>query len=120
NLLLDIRERRDLSFLFIAHDLRVACHFCDRIGVMYRGELMEEAPAAELYRDGVHPYTRLLFSSAPGNESGAETVQIREEVKAPRSCAFADRCPLAEARCFAEHPAIKDIAGGHRVRCFRI
>jgi oligopeptide/dipeptide ABC transporter ATP-binding protein len=122
NLLLDIRERRDLSFLFIAHDLRVACHFCDRIGVMYRGELMEEAPAAELYREGIHPYTRLLFSSAPGNRSGAETeaVHIRGEAKAPQFCAFADRCPLAEARCFTEHPAIKEIAGGHRVRCFKV
>jgi oligopeptide/dipeptide ABC transporter ATP-binding protein len=121
NLLLDIREKRDLSFLFIAHDLRVACHFCDRIGVMYRGELMEEAPAAELYRDGIHPYTRLLFSSAPGNETGAEAemAQTREEA-APQSCAFADRCPRAEARCFAEHPSTREIADSHRVRCFRI
>ncbi|MDR0997533.1 MAG: dipeptide/oligopeptide/nickel ABC transporter ATP-binding protein, partial [Treponema sp.] len=55
NLLLDIREKRGISFLFIAHDLRVACYFCDRIGVMYRGELMEEAPAAELYRSARHP-----------------------------------------------------------------
>jgi len=66
NLLLDIREKRDMSFLFIAHDLKVACYFCDRIGVMYRGELMEEAPAANLYREGLHPYTQLLFSSAAG------------------------------------------------------
>jgi ABC-type oligopeptide transport system ATPase subunit len=66
NLLLDIREKRGISFLFIAHDLRVACYFCDRIGVMYRGELMEEAPAAELYRNARHPYTRLLFSSVSG------------------------------------------------------
>jgi len=64
NLLLDIREKRDISFLFIAHDLKVACYFCDRIGVMYRGELMEEAPAADLYREALHPYTQLLFSSA--------------------------------------------------------
>jgi ABC-type oligopeptide transport system ATPase subunit len=70
NLLLDIREKRGLSFLFIAHDLRVACYFCDRIGVMYRGELMEEAPAADLYRCARHPYTRLLFSSASGNKAG--------------------------------------------------
>jgi ABC-type oligopeptide transport system ATPase subunit len=64
NLLLDIREKRNISFLFIAHDLKVACYFCDRIGVMYRGELMEEAPAEDLYREALHPYTQLLFSSA--------------------------------------------------------
>jgi oligopeptide/dipeptide ABC transporter ATP-binding protein len=83
---------------------------------------MEEAPAAELYRDGIHHYTRLLFSSAPGNETGAEaeTAQIREKAKAPQSCAFADRCPRAEARCFAEHPSTREIADGHRVRCFKI
>jgi len=69
NLLLDIREKRDMSFLFIAHDLKVACYFCDRIGVMYRGELMEEAPAANLYREALHPYTQLLFSSAAGISS---------------------------------------------------
>jgi ABC-type dipeptide/oligopeptide/nickel transport system ATPase component len=55
-----------MSFLFIAHDLKVACYFCDRIGVMYKGELMEEAPAANLYKEALHPYTRLLFSSAAG------------------------------------------------------
>jgi len=66
NLLHDIRERRGMSFLFIAHDLKVACYFCDRIGVMYKGELMEEAPAADLYSEGLHPYTKLLFSSAAG------------------------------------------------------
>ncbi|GHT72995.1 ABC transporter ATP-binding protein [Spirochaetia bacterium] len=63
NLLLDIRTRRNLSFLFIAHDLKVASFFCDRIGVMYRGELMEEAPAQDLYLTAKHPYTRLLFSA---------------------------------------------------------
>ena len=80
NLLLDIREKRDMSFLFIAHDLKVACYFCDSIGVMYRGELMEEAPAANLYREALHPYTRLLFSSAAGvsEEAHAEAQGRRE------------------------------------------
>ena len=66
NLLLDIRKKRNISFLFIAHDLKVACYFCDRIGVMYKGELMEEAKANDLYIEALHPYTRLLFSSASG------------------------------------------------------
>jgi len=80
NLLLDIREKRDMSFLFIAHDLKVACYFCDRIGVMYKGELMEEARAADLYREGIHPYTQLLFSSATGisEETHAETQRSKE------------------------------------------
>jgi oligopeptide/dipeptide ABC transporter ATP-binding protein len=135
NLLLDIREKRRLSFLFIAHDLKVACYFCDRIGVMYRGRLMEEAPAAELYKTGLHPYTGLLFASAPGSETpGAGTAA---EARTPRDkapelpageaspltreeegCAFAHRCPLAEKRCFRERPVLKEAGQGHLVRCF--
>ncbi|MDR2177330.1 MAG: ABC transporter ATP-binding protein [Treponema sp.] len=139
NLLLDIRGKRALSFLFIAHDLRVACYFCDRIGVMYRGELMEEAPAADLYREARHPYTRLLFSSVSGNRTGGSNAggatagEIRTggsgagvvpktpddgDVPLPR-CPFAPRCSLAEERCFAEHPELEEIGDGRRIRCFK-
>jgi ABC-type oligopeptide transport system ATPase subunit len=140
NLLLDIREKRGISFLFIAHDLRVACYFCDRIGVMYRGELMEEAPAAELYRNARHPYTRLLFSSVSGAElslpggvsgggfAGTESGQKDKADTAtdtatalatdPAGCPFAPRCTEARDRCFAEHPEIGEIEEGHRIRCF--
>jgi oligopeptide/dipeptide ABC transporter ATP-binding protein len=130
NLLLDIREKRQLSFLFIAHDLKVACYFCDRIGVMYRGGLMEEAPAAELYRRGLHPYTRLLFASAPGAGTAEEALAPRDGVaelpageaspltREEEGCAFAHRCPLAEKRCFRERPVLKEAEAGHLVRCF--
>ena len=140
NLLLDIREKRDMSFLFIAHDLKVACYFCDRIGVMYRGELMEEAPAADLYREGIHPYTQLLFScaadypqgtAAAGNPqitAAAGTAQKTAEGNTARlsvtdsSCSFAPRCPRATERCFLEHPQLCETSGtacaGHSIRCF--
>jgi oligopeptide/dipeptide ABC transporter ATP-binding protein len=129
NLLLDIRRKRNISFLFIAHDLKVACYFCDRIGVMYRGEIMEEAPAADLYREALHPYTQLLFSSAAGGEyrdavgksNNAQTLTSSR----PRevnftdnlSCSFAARCPVASERCFSEHPALTEIKTGHFIRC---
>jgi oligopeptide/dipeptide ABC transporter ATP-binding protein len=133
NLLLDIREKRGLSFLFIAHDLRVACYFCDRIGVMYQGEMMEEAPAANLYRDARHPYTQLLFSSVSGREekpdfassSPADTrppaltpALDNKSEAAPSRCPFAPRCVKADERCFAEHPHIEEISPGHKIRCF--
>jgi oligopeptide/dipeptide ABC transporter ATP-binding protein len=140
NLLLDIREKRDMSFLFIAHDLKVACYFCDRIGVMYRGELMEEAPAADLYREGIHPYTKLLFSSAAGGKDASDmrsedfTTELQDHAKNPvklrgenfdstsmipgASCPFASRCPKAAERCFREHPALCEIGAGHLIRCF--
>jgi oligopeptide/dipeptide ABC transporter ATP-binding protein len=136
NLLLDIRSRRDISFLFIAHDLKAASYFCDRIGVMYRGELLEEAPAAALYRTARHPYTRLLFSSAPGRTERAEGIGdralpalLKGEVQKPVTellgCAFAGRCPLAEERCYTERPELRDLPGQegqsiHRVRCFKV
>jgi ABC-type oligopeptide transport system ATPase subunit len=82
NLLLNIRSRHNLSFLFIAHDLKVASYFCDHIGVMYRGELMEEAGAADLYKTARHPYTRLLFSSAAGPAPGQGGI-LTEKNKMP-------------------------------------
>ncbi|MDR2542407.1 MAG: ABC transporter ATP-binding protein [Treponema sp.] len=126
NLLLDIREKRGMSFLFIAHDLKVACYFCDRIGVMYRGELMEEAPSADLYREAHHPYTKLLFSSAAGiSESGSKAdsqspAPVRPSVPEMKGefCSFAPRCPAATERCFNEHPGLTQIKPGHTIRCF--
>ena len=117
NLLLDIRSRRDLSFLFIAHDLKIASYFCDRIGVMYRGELMEEAEAQTLWQKGVHPYTELLFSSVAG--SRIESKKNAHGASAGQNCcSFADRCICAEKRCFNEKPELKETNPGHKVRCF--
>jgi len=135
NLLLDIRENRirenrAMSFLFIAHDLKVACYFCDRIGVMYSGQLVEEAPAATLWSDCRHPYTRMLFSSATGMKPGMvpggyDTASARQPSavatsaagKGTAPCAFAPRCPQATAQCFREEPPITEVEPGHKVRC---
>jgi oligopeptide/dipeptide ABC transporter ATP-binding protein len=130
NLLLDIRSRRSLSFLFIAHDLKVACYFCDRIGVMYRGELMEEAPAADLYKTALHPYTKLLFSAVSGGASPASDAvssgavvhagEVKTAVSAIPGCSFAERCPLADEYCLREHPRMRETGrAGHTARCFR-
>jgi oligopeptide/dipeptide ABC transporter ATP-binding protein len=130
NLLLDIRSRRRLSFLFIAHDLKAASYFCDRIAVMYRGEFMEEASAKDLYRTALHPYTRLLFSAATGAAAApapasSAPAEFKPPEAAPGGCAFAGRCPLAEERCFQEHPEMRDLhentgEPAHRIRCFRV
>ena len=134
NLLMEIREKRDISFLFISHDLKVASYFCDRIGVMYKGEIMEEAPAEELYRTALHPYTKLLFSSAAhtGDKYHTEARHGASEGSAKnyfspqalplsqipeRSCSFAPRCPLVTERCFAEKPVMRESENGHWVCC---
>ena len=121
NLLLDIREKRisnqrTMSFLFIAHDLKVACYFCDRIGVMYAGELVEEAPAANLWREGRHPYTQVLFASATGADSPPRPASVPVPSTTP-CCAFAARCPQATERCLTETPPLREIAPRHTVRC---
>ena len=129
NLLLELRNRREISFLFIAHDLKVASYFCDRIGVMYRGEIMEEAPAADLWarasvKNNVHPYTELLFSSVQNNNgtagasAQAETATQETWLQAAGGCAFASRCPYAEDRCLREKPELREAEPGHLVRCW--
>ncbi|MDR1787812.1 MAG: ABC transporter ATP-binding protein [Treponema sp.] len=133
NLLLDLRARRaagaGLSFLFITHDLKVACYFCDRAGVMYRGMLVEEAPAADLYEKGLHPYTRLLFASASygaaAGQAGADQAPAVQGEPgtasvAPAGCPFSARCPRKEARCLAEVPPLRELAPGRKVRCFGV
>jgi oligopeptide/dipeptide ABC transporter ATP-binding protein len=118
NLLQDIKEKRGLSFLFIAHDLRVSCYFCDTIGVMYSGLLMEEAPAADLYKTALHPYTKLLFEGSQGkldkeNESG----EVKTILRGLEGCPFAHRCPHASEKCRKEIPEWKKAGDGHKVRC---
>jgi len=148
NLLLDLRSRRkasghDISFLFIAHDLKVASYFCDRIGVMYRGEIMEEAPAENIWKNCLHPYTELLFScinrgdsippDPPGQRGAGEiaasgppgppsSVQKKGSHVSPREtsgCSFAPRCHYAEERCFREKPELRAAEDGHLVKCWK-
>jgi oligopeptide/dipeptide ABC transporter ATP-binding protein len=126
NLLLDIREKRindkrTMSFLFITHDLKVACYFCDRIGVMYSGELVEEAPASSLWREGRHPYTKMLFASASIPDTPVQTSQAIPKTEAANNttalCAFAPRCAYAQERCYSSPPPLVQITADHKARC---
>ena len=126
NLLLDLRNSRkssgqEISFLFIAHDLKVASYFCDRIGVMYCGEIMEEAPAQSLWKNHLHPYTELLFSSI-GKEGAMPPAPLAAapgSLDVSKGCAFAARCPYVEETCLAEKPPLNEAGEGHLVRCIR-
>lgn len=131
NLLHDIRSKHNLSMLFITHDLKVACYFCDRIGVMYRGELMEEADAADLYKSALHPYTKLLFQSLPektkNKEVSAEeatglTGEVKKLTDQTSACPFCDRCPECTEKCLKENPPLRltDENNNHKVRCWNV
>lgn len=117
NLLQEIRQKRNLSMIFIAHDLRVSCYFCDRIGVMYQGIMVEEGKAANFYRECVHPYTKILFQGCMGTLSSKDS-EVRTALKPPEGCPFCYRCPKAKNCCLTERPEWKEIKPGHYVRCF--
>ena len=122
-----IREvQRELgsSMIFVTHDMAVHAHLCDRLGVMYAGRLIEEAPTAEIFSRPRHPYTTHLIASLPRIGRTA-TVQALEGAPPnladpPSGCRFHPRCPLAMDICAQQTPAFAEVSPGHRVACFAV
>ncbi len=111
NLLEDLQQRFDLTYVFISHDLSVVESVSDRVAVMYFGRIVEYAAARELFRRPRHPYTKLLFDAAPvpGKRSvrgEAEPAELPDPYAPPPGCAFAPRCPNVQERCRIERPAL--------------
>jgi oligopeptide/dipeptide ABC transporter ATP-binding protein len=125
NLMQDLQADLGLTMLFIAHDLAVVEHACDRIIVMYLGRVMETAATADLYARPRHPYTRALLSAAPSLDLDAKREKIilqgdiPSPIDPPSGCVFRTRCPHAKPVCAAERPALTETAPGHAVACIR-
>ncbi|MFN3447521.1 MAG: ABC transporter ATP-binding protein [Roseococcus sp.] len=124
NLMKELQARLGLTYLFISHNLAVVRQVSDRIGVMYLGRLVELAPAETLFTTPRHPYTRALMEAIPDLEmTGRTRIPVGGEVPSPinppSGCAFHPRCPLANARCRAEAPAMRQ-AGEARVACHAV
>ena len=123
NLLLDLRERFDLTMLFIAHDLSVVRYVSTRVGVMYLGRIVELAPRQAIFAAPRHPYTQGLLRAAPRPDPGrrSTTVAITGEppsaLDPPSGCHFRTRCPMATALCAEARPALAEIAPDHLVAC---
>jgi peptide/nickel transport system ATP-binding protein/oligopeptide transport system ATP-binding protein len=122
NLLVELQERRGLAYLFIAHDLRLVRHVARRVAVMYLGRIVEEAPADELYARPLHPYTKALLAAAPRRVPSAASARVLSgeppsPVRPPQGCRFHPRCPVAEAVCSREDPALLPIGENRRVAC---
>ncbi len=121
NLLDDLKRDMGLSYIFVAHDLGVVKHICDRVAVMYAGRIVEIAPTDELFANPQHPYTKLLLASAPiPNPTRRLTPPAAGEVadagNLPPGCAFAPRCSSRGEHC-NDVPALIEVAPGHQVAC---
>lgn len=122
NLLIDLQRARGLGMMFISHDLRVVRQISSHVAVMYLGRIVEQAPAADLFRAPQHPYTRALVSAAPSpGPRRIERVILTGEppnpAARPTGCAFHPRCPVAIARCSHEAPALAGVAPDHTAAC---
>jgi oligopeptide/dipeptide ABC transporter ATP-binding protein len=122
NLLIDLKRKYQLTMIFIAHDLTVVSYMADRIGVLYGGRLMEEAPTAGIVERPLHPYTQLLYSAMPRlggklPERGSTSGTPYNPTKRPSGCPFVGRCPLEQEKCRTVMPELRELRPGHRLAC---
>jgi oligopeptide/dipeptide ABC transporter ATP-binding protein len=125
NLMCSLREQFNLTFLFISHDLRTVEYFCDRIGVLYLGSLVEIGSTADVVHNPLHPYTRALFSSIPRETPDivSKRIQLKGEIpnaiNIPSGCKFHTRCPHIYPLCERSEPVMNNTGNGHFAACHR-
>ena len=127
NLFVELRERLDLAYLFVSHDLGVIRFVSHRVAVMYLGTLVEVAPTSALFRQPLHPYTQALMAAIPTIGDGSASIfdeparliqgELPSPIDLPRGCRFASRCPLRFDRCDEVEPQLRLAAPGHVVAC---
>ena len=124
NLMIELKEKLGISYLFISHDMGVVEYFCDRVAVMYLGKIVEIASSEEIYKRPCHPYTEALLNAVPGLESKKikQKLKVLGDTPDPstlsQGCSFHTRCPIKEKQCEEMEPTLKEVASGHYVACF--
>jgi oligopeptide transport system ATP-binding protein len=124
NLMMDLQDEFNLSYLFIAHDLSVVEHISDKIVVMYLGDIVEMGDSVEVYHHPKHPYSRALLSAVPvpdPKQKNKSRVVLEGDIPTPMNkpsgCAFRTRCPIAKPECAEEIPNLVDVGNNHLVAC---
>ncbi|HEY1796114.1 MAG TPA: ABC transporter ATP-binding protein [Stellaceae bacterium] len=128
NLLEDLREQFNLTYLFIAHDLSVVRHLCQRVAVMYLGRVVELASCDEVFENPQHPYTKALLAAVPVPDPSVEagrlvqplSGEVPSPINPPPGCVFHPRCPIAVEECKRERPEPREIRPGHWAACSQI
>ena len=128
NLLQRLKRERDITYLFISHDMAVVRHMADEVAVMYLGQIVERAPRGRFFAQALHPYSVALMSAVPtvgaGRATGSRRIRLVGDppspIDPPPGCRFAPRCPVAEPRCHGEMPALRPVGGDRFVRCHRV
>ena len=126
NLLNTLQKEKNLTYMFISHDLSVVKYISDRIAVMYLGRVVELADKDELYNHAAHPYTKALLSAVPIAEVGRKREisvlegDVPSPINPPKGCYFNTRCPYADERCRKEKPELRDIGCGHMCACHKV
>ncbi|MCE4603632.1 MAG: ABC transporter ATP-binding protein [Aeropyrum sp.] len=123
DLLLDLKRERGLTLLLITHNLGLVAEYCDRVAVMYAGNIVEEAPVEELFEKPLHPYTQALIRAVPNPTRRIEKLEhipgtVPNLVKPPPGCRFHPRCPKAFDRCRVEKPPLKEYSDHHKAACW--
>jgi oligopeptide/dipeptide ABC transporter ATP-binding protein len=123
NLMMDLQREKNLSYLFIAHDLAVVEHISHRIAIMYLGRIVEYADKETVFKNPLHPYTEALLAAVPVPNPRVKRKKhhlqgdVPSPINPPAGCTFHTRCPYAEARCKLDKPALRQVGPSHHVAC---
>ncbi len=123
-LIVKLKKELGTSMILITHDLGVVAEVCDKVAIMYAGEIIEYGTLDDIYNHTAHPYTRGLFGSIPDLESQVKRLKpiqglMPDPANLPKGCSFCPRCPEAMERCRNENPGVTELGGEHVVKCFR-